>query len=868
MAAARGGVESSWQSALAGSRQLAFVLDTSCRVVAASAGMAEALGMTTAELLDRTCSSLMHGTEGTPLTCPLHALLLDGGVQREAEVYSTALGRRLLITATALSDEDGRPTHILHTAVDVTAREDAAEALRESEARYRSLFEHSPIPMWEEDDSAVKAYLEELAASGIDDVIGYLCSDPGAYARCLDLIRLVDVNEAAVALFEAGGRQELLDRVDDLYGDGAERGVHRFWAAMLAGERSASFDEINTSLTGRELHVLETCTVVPGHEDSYDRVYVADVDLTERVRAERAMRLSQARYSRAEEVGHVGTWEYDVARDRFWASPETKRLFGFEQSDDLFTWGEVSATLADADRVERAYLALIARDVEFDLEYEILPRGSSEPRTVWSVATVERAEDGRPTLVVGVTHDITGRKRAERALLDAEARYRAMFEENAAVKLLVDPVSGGIVDASPSAAEYYGYPRQTLRAMSMMDISVASPERVAATMRGIEHGEVSESRSRHRLADGEIREVEISSGPIRAQGRTLLFSIVQDVTERERMESALREREAQLEQAQRIAHVGDYELDLAAGSWTSSPALDEILGIDEAYPRDRDGWFGLIHPADRPGAAAYFRDHVRRDRRPYDLEFRIVRPVDGEERWVHCLGSLDEGPDGSVARMFGVIQDVSSRRRDREELRLTAERLRRTVAGTVQAMGQLVESRDPYTAGHERRVAGLACAIADRLGWSEAEIEELRTAALVHDIGKVAVPSEILSKPGRLSATEFEIIKDHPSTAYEILAPIGFTSQVAEIVLQHHERPDGSGYPRGLSDGEILPAARVLAVADVVEAMTTHRPYRPALAVEAAVAEIRSGLGGRYDREAGLVCLQLLDEGFELTDEV
>src|SRR5450759_1435124 len=163
---------------------------------------------------------------------------------------------------------------------------------------------------------------------------------------------------------------------------------------------------------------------------------------------------------------------------------------------------------------------------------------------------------------------------------------------------------------------------------------------------------------------------------------------------------------------------------------------------------------------------------------------------------------------------------------------------RRTVEGAVLAMSHVVETRDPYTAGHERRVAELATAIAEDMGMDGEELTALRLGGLIHDIGKIAVPAEILAKPGRLSEVEFNLIKQHPASSFDILEVIDFGRPVAEIVLQHHERLDGSGYPRGLAGADILPAARILAVADVVEAMSSHRPYRAALGMEAALAEI------------------------------
>ena len=176
------------------------------------------------------------------------------------------------------------------------------------------------------------------------------------------------------------------------------------------------------------------------------------------------------------------------------------------------------------------------------------------------------------------------------------------------------------------------------------------------------------------------------------------------------------------------------------------------------------------------------------------------------------------------------------------------------------AMSQVVETRDPYTAGHERRVAELATAIGQEMGVDGAELDGLRLGSLIHDIGKISVPAEILAKPGRLSPVEFNLIKQHAQAGYEILSVIDFGRPVAEMVLQHHERLDGSGYPNGLSAGDLLLETRILAVADVVEAMSSHRPYRAALGTEAALAEIRDGAGTRYDADVAAACARVMTE--------
>jgi putative nucleotidyltransferase with HDIG domain len=192
-------------------------------------------------------------------------------------------------------------------------------------------------------------------------------------------------------------------------------------------------------------------------------------------------------------------------------------------------------------------------------------------------------------------------------------------------------------------------------------------------------------------------------------------------------------------------------------------------------------------------------------------------------------------------------------------------KLRRAVQSTIEVVSTIGELRDPYTHGHERRVGEVATAIATEMGLPAERIEGVRVCAYLHDVGKIAVPAEILSKPTRLSATEFELVKQHAQQSYEILKGMEFPWPVAEAVWQHHERLDGSGYPRKLKGEEIILEARILAVADTVEAMASHRPYRAALGVDAALTEIESNRGKLYDPTVVDACLQLFRvKGYQL----
>jgi len=225
---------------------------------------------------------------------------------------------------------------------------------------------------------------------------------------------------------------------------------------------------------------------------------------------------------------------------------------------------------------------------------------------------------------------------------------------------------------------------------------------------------------------------------------------------------------------------------------------------------------------------------------------------------------LEHRVDKRTEELSKVNEELSGRvmetRRAEDQLQSTLERLEKALEGTVRAMSLTIEMRDLYTAGHQRRVSSLAVAIAEELHLPQEKVEGLRLAGIIHDIGKIAMPAELLTKPTRLTKTEFQLLKDHPRIGYDILKNIQFPWPVAHIILQHHERMDGSGYPEGLLGDAILIEARILAVADVVEALSSHRPYRPALGIEKALEEIRRGRGSRYDMRVVDACIKLFKD--------
>jgi len=216
-----------------------------------------------------------------------------------------------------------------------------------------------------------------------------------------------------------------------------------------------------------------------------------------------------------------------------------------------------------------------------------------------------------------------------------------------------------------------------------------------------------------------------------------------------------------------------------------------------------------------------------------------------------------------IARLKRVLSERASktdRKNALADLKLNLDKFQRAMEGIVKAISVAVEIRDPYTAGHQQRVADLAYAVAQEMELSEDEIYGLRMASVIHDLGKITVPAGILAKPGNLSGLEYELIKSHVQAGYDILKQIEFPWPLADIILQHHERLDGSGYPQGLKDDEIMLQARIIAVADVFETMASHRPYRPSLGLQPAVDEIRENSGILYDEQVVAIFLRLVEE--------
>ncbi len=493
---------------------------------------------------------------------------------------------------------------------------------------------------------------------------------------------------------------------------------------------------------------------------------------------------------------------------------------------------------------------------------------------------------------VGVARDISERKAVQR-----------MREELAAiVESAIEPIVGkdlrGTITSWNSGAErLYGY---TAEEMIGCSINLLADEthfqETEQLMQRIANGELIENFETKRVRkDGRHLDVILTLSPIRNSAGEIIgvSTIVHDITERKASERALR----QVNKALTLLSTSNQTL-LHAKS--EEGLLDRMCEVVTEIGGYRGAWVGFLaddgnlvprewscpqlgeqlrelaptwNAATPPTARACMRDgrttvDAEADSFVGDLVLRMALPLkDKGETTFGCLcilTGIEFMPDArEIATLEELAADLSFgifSLRSQHTHELSMQQLARTMEDTVRAMAATVEMRDIYTAGHQRRVAELAKAIAIELGLEAERTHGIELAATIHDLGKINIPAEILTKPAQLSPIERNLIQSHPQVGYDIIKDIEFPWPIAQAILQHHERIDGSGYPNGLKGDAILLEARIIAVADMVEAMSSHRPYRPGLGIEAALAELSRCRGSSYDIDAADACIRLFRE--------
>jgi PAS domain S-box-containing protein len=635
-------------------------------------------------------------------------------------------------------------------------------------------------------------------------------------------------------------------------------------------------------------------------------IHAVTRDISERLRAEQALRDSEARYKRITEG--LTDYQYTVRVENGHAvettqSPACVTVTGYT-SEEFAAQPDLWAQMVvpeDRERViARVKKIMAGMDVP-PMEHRII-RKDGELRWVLCTIIMFRDASGNLLSYDGVIRDITERKQNEQSIKDAKAFSDSLIQSLPDIFYLLDQ-QGGLLQWNKKGPELLGLSPEEMPGQNVLNFIFEEdrPLIIRKIKEALETGSA-EAEARLNLSKG-LRHYVLTATRVETMHGLNVIGIGVDITERKQAEEALH----RANRALKTLSAGNLALVRSASEDELLRAVTSVI-VEHAgylmavvdYPDDNaeksitpTAWSGMDE-------SQYWAQHIswadtERGQLPVA---RAIRS--GTTQICHNIASapafapwrdaaLECGYVSSIAlplasdgKTFGGLSIYSSEKDafDEEEVRLLEELasdlaygimtlrarrereqqaaiLRQSLEQSIQTIAATVEARDPYTAGHQERVGELATAIAWEMGLPEEQVNGVHLAAIIHDLGKIRIPAEILSKPGRLNDLEFMLIKTHPQAGYDILKDVKFPWPIAEVILQHHERLDGSGYPHGLKGDAILLEARILGVADVVEAMSSHRPYRPGLGIDAALEEISRLRGTCYDPQAVDACMTL-----------
>ena len=706
---------------------------------------------------------------------------------------------------------------------DISERKRAEEALRQSEQRYRSIFEEGPLGM------------------AIVDIGG----------------KFLQVNPRLCGML-GYGPEELVGRAFTAFTHADDAAANLEGIARLARGEIPFYHTEKRYLRkdGGILWGNVTVSLMRDKEGNSSLFHAQIEDITARKAAEEELRIRDLAMATA-----LNGFAYMDPQMRVtFINAAMLKMWGYSRPEEILGRRGVEFW-ADADQARSMSRAILERGgVQGQLD------ARRKDGTVFPVefsGHLVRDAAGGPLCIMGSFMDISRRKEAEAALRESEEKLRVL-SENLAEGMVYQLNSGPqgservFTYLSPAVERLHGIPY----AEALPDPSFVYHQVIPADRDRLAEAEAAAIATRTtmsvdvqmRLPSGELRWRRFLSTPrTRKDGALVWDGIELDITEGKRATLALKESEEKYRTLVASARDAIFLADAETGFIIEvNRQAERLTGLPAAELIGRHQ--SLLHPSEE-------RDHYRRIFSEHsgggNLLARdlLIRRADGTDVPVDVSATVVEIGGKKVVQ--GVFQDISDRKWAEKALQESLDMLQRSMQGTILAMMTMVEMRDPFTAGHQSRVARLACAIGRAMGMNEHQVEGIRVAGLLHDIGKIGVPAEILSKPGRILDFEYNIIKAHSEIGHKILKEIDFPWPIAAMVLQHHERLDGSGYPEGLRDKAIMLESRILVVADVVEAMASHRPYRPARGVELALGEVELNKGILYDPDVVEACVTL-----------
>jgi PAS domain S-box-containing protein len=592
--------------------------------------------------------------------------------------------------------------------------------------------------------------------------------------------------------------------------------------------------------------------------------------------AEKTLNQSEERYRTILENMQEGYFEVDLTGNFTFCNDSLCRIHGYPREELMGMNNRQYTEKEVAKKVFQAFNEVHKTGKPLkEIDWQII-RKDGIKRDIEASVFLLKDLSGKPSGFRGIIRDITERKLAENALRESEANYKQLFDNSPAAIYQVDYKSGKFLKANDAFCKYVGCSQEEITSLSPYDILTEDSkklflERIGKIAQGIKVPEIVEFEAIDRKGKLWCFQLHVKN-IYDAEGHVVAADVVaHDITERKTAEELLRQSE---EKYRLLAdHMKDqvWLMDLNLKITYISPSVEKVLGynMEELKQLSIDK---LLTATSLQPAIKLFSDELSKalpaskpssTKHLVELEFRCKN---GRTLWGECSFSFIRDKNGKPLSILGEARDITERKQAEDKLQQTLRSLEKAVGVTIQVLVTVLEARDPYTSGHQSRVTNLASAIATEMGLDQGEIEGIRMAGSIHDIGKLSIPAEILTKPTKLTDIEFSLIKVHSQTGYDMLKDVESPWSLALIVQQHHERIDGSGYPKNLKMEEILMEARILAVADVVEAMASHRPYRASLGIEKALEEIEKNKGILYDESVVNACLKLFREkNYELT---
>ena len=718
---------------------------------------------------------------------------------------------------TLLKDTQGNRIGTLSSGEDVTKRREAGEALKESESRFRNIIENSK-----------------------DGIIFF----DGKTRKIL-------FGNGAMAELLGCSKADLLGRsIPSLHPSEEWASVEQEFQKHVSGEISVSAGIPVLRSDGSVFYADISSSHIMLEGKSYFSAFFHDI--TDRRQAEKKLRESEQRYRELFEGAAEGILVADIKSTRFlYANASICNMLGYSE--------EELKSLSVRDIHPRESLKHVISIFEAQARGEkslapAIPCVRKNGAIIYAdIATSEILIDNKECNV-GFFTDITLRKQAEGALRESEARFRTLFEAIPDT-ILVHDDEGTILHINEIGAHRLELSAQDLVGKNLR--AIVTPENRASIADHIKEAhKVGWSRfeTTYVSRSGWKIMTEVNERPIKFGKEKAILSVARDITERKEAEKALvREKNFSttiINSSPDLLFVFGEKGNIIR--WNSN--AEKVTGYS-ANEIAKMNILEFVAEEDIETAAQAAQEALTIGQASVEIN---LRSKPGKKIPFYIIGKRTKIENDNCVVCTGI--DITERKEAEDEVKRGNEQLRETLISTVNALASTVEMKDQYTAGHQPRVTQLACAITAEMGLPADQIEGIRLAASIHDIGKIIVPAEILNKPGKLTETQYNMIKMHPQAGYDILKGIKFPWPVAEIVRQHHEMMDGSGYPQGLSGDEIMLEARILMVANVVDAMTSHRPYRPAYDIKEVLAEISKNRGILYDAAAVDACVKLFAE--------